>query len=171
VRPPKFLPCSCNVLPFPVHQSLHPCLLANQLAQLEVEHLFQLICTSSSSPCDTRSMAQRSAIRFALLANLSERISLTSFLKMLQNVKPAIVDIECMRIGLVLPASSCAATGGMFSAASTAAMSNRRNAGTATGEYLPGPRIGGRSFDGAMILLCLWLSVEDVLTGVDMMNE
>ncbi|GJQ96745.1 hypothetical protein Tco_0007884 [Tanacetum coccineum] len=30
----------------------------------------------------------------------------------------------------------------------------------------------GRSFEpAAMILLCIWLSVEDVLTGVDMMNE
>ncbi|GJT33869.1 hypothetical protein Tco_0924288 [Tanacetum coccineum] len=39
-------------------------------------------------------------------------------------------------------------------------------------EYLPGPSIGGRSFEpAAMILLCIWLSVEDVLTGVDMMNE
>ncbi|GKD16570.1 hypothetical protein Tco_1205728, partial [Tanacetum coccineum] len=27
----------------------------NQLAQLEVEHLVQLVCTSSSSPCDTHS--------------------------------------------------------------------------------------------------------------------
>ncbi|GJS06691.1 hypothetical protein Tco_0363487 [Tanacetum coccineum] len=32
--------------------------------------------------------------------------------------------------------------------------------------------IGGRSFEpAAIILLCIWLSVEDVLTGVDMMNE
>ncbi|GKE32235.1 hypothetical protein Tco_1451557 [Tanacetum coccineum] len=39
-------------------------------------------------------------------------------------------------------------------------------------EYLPGPSIGGRYFEPtAMILLCIWLSVEDVLTGVDMMNE
>ncbi|GJX86748.1 ribonuclease H-like domain-containing protein [Tanacetum coccineum] len=37
---------------------------------------------------------------------------------------------------------------------------------------LPGPSIGGRSFEpAAMILLCIWLSVEDVLFGVDMMNE
>ncbi|GKD80588.1 hypothetical protein Tco_1347427, partial [Tanacetum coccineum] len=67
--------------------------------------------------------------------------------------------LDCSCCGLefrVLNASSCAATGRMFSAASTAAMST----------------IGGRSFEPtAMILLCIWLSVEDVLTGVDMMNE
>ncbi|GKF99102.1 hypothetical protein Tco_0297885 [Tanacetum coccineum] len=56
VRPPESLPCNCNVLPILIHQSLHPYLLANQLAQLEVEHLVQLVCTSSSSPCDTRSL-------------------------------------------------------------------------------------------------------------------
>ncbi|GJQ98281.1 hypothetical protein Tco_0009420 [Tanacetum coccineum] len=33
---------------------LHPCLIANQLAQLAVEHPVQLVCTSSSSPCDMR---------------------------------------------------------------------------------------------------------------------
>ncbi|GJY74166.1 hypothetical protein Tco_0478597 [Tanacetum coccineum] len=35
-----------------------------------------------------------------------------------------------------------------------------------------GRSIGGRSFEpAAIILLCIWLSVEDVLTGVDMMND
>ncbi|GJW99887.1 hypothetical protein Tco_0183801 [Tanacetum coccineum] len=39
----NLMPCSCNVLPIPVHQSLHPCPLANQLAQLAVEHLFSCL--------------------------------------------------------------------------------------------------------------------------------
>ncbi|GKG49513.1 hypothetical protein Tco_0515965, partial [Tanacetum coccineum] len=43
VRLPESLPCSCNVLPIPVHQSLHSCPLANQLAQLAEEHLVQLV--------------------------------------------------------------------------------------------------------------------------------
>nr|GEV51172.1 hypothetical protein [Tanacetum cinerariifolium] len=39
------LPYSCNVLTILVHQSLHLCLLANQIALLVVEHLSQLVCT------------------------------------------------------------------------------------------------------------------------------
>ncbi|GJQ99885.1 hypothetical protein Tco_0522870 [Tanacetum coccineum] len=52
-EPPGSLPCNCNVLPTLVHQSLHPCLLASQIALLEVKHLSQLVYTATSFPCDT----------------------------------------------------------------------------------------------------------------------
>ncbi|GJZ91132.1 hypothetical protein Tco_0663059 [Tanacetum coccineum] len=88
--------------------------------------------------------------------------------------------------------SSCAATSGMFSAAAMSTLmgvygpskmhflryspfdlvSRYQEKIERHSEYLLGPSIGGRSFEpAAMILLCIWLSVEDVLTGVDMMNE
>nr|GEY06908.1 hypothetical protein [Tanacetum cinerariifolium] len=53
-EPPESLPYSCNVLLIPAHQSLHLCLLANHIAQLEVEHLYQFFCTTTSFPYDTR---------------------------------------------------------------------------------------------------------------------
>ncbi|GJU75287.1 hypothetical protein Tco_1272357 [Tanacetum coccineum] len=63
------------------------------------------------------------------------------------------------------------ATGRMFSAASTAAMSIVENANATENIFLV-HALGWTSFEpAAIILLCIWLSVEDVLTGVDMMNE
>ncbi|GKB82025.1 hypothetical protein Tco_0948920 [Tanacetum coccineum] len=60
--------------------------------------------------------------------------------------------------------------GEMFSAAATAAISIVENVNATENIFCPS--IGGRSFKpAAMILLRIWLSVEDVLTGVDMMNE
>ncbi|GJS32423.1 hypothetical protein Tco_0530805 [Tanacetum coccineum] len=55
----------------------------------------------------------------------------------------------------------------MFYAASNAAISTEN--ANATENIFPGSSIGGCSFEpAAIILLCIWLSVEDVLTGVDM---
>nr|GEZ56579.1 hypothetical protein [Tanacetum cinerariifolium] len=48
------IPCFCNVLPVLVHQLLHPCPLANHTVLLAGEHLAQLACTATSSPCDKR---------------------------------------------------------------------------------------------------------------------
>nr|GEW62434.1 hypothetical protein [Tanacetum cinerariifolium] len=55
-EPPESLPYSCNMLPIPTYQSLHLCLLANYIAQLEAEHLSQLVCTATTFPYDTRSL-------------------------------------------------------------------------------------------------------------------
>ncbi|GJS52698.1 hypothetical protein Tco_0626060 [Tanacetum coccineum] len=62
--------------------------------------------------------------------------------------------IACLMVYSMFEDFACL-YGRMFSAASSAAMSI----------------IGGRSFEpAAIILLCIWLSVEDVLTGVDMLT-
>ncbi|GKA81737.1 hypothetical protein Tco_0788429, partial [Tanacetum coccineum] len=52
-EPPGSFPFNYNVLPTLVHQFLHPCLLARQIALLEVEHLSQLVYTETSFPYDT----------------------------------------------------------------------------------------------------------------------
>ncbi|GJS16353.1 hypothetical protein Tco_0410825 [Tanacetum coccineum] len=62
----------------------------------------------------------------------------------------------------------------LFSVLQTAAMSRyRMKTRNATEKISPlVSKHGGRSFEpAAIILLCIWLSVEDVLTGVDMMND
>nr|GEZ49379.1 hypothetical protein [Tanacetum cinerariifolium] len=51
MEPLVSLPCSYNVLPVLVHQLLHPRPLTNHTVRLEVEHLAQLACTVTSSPC------------------------------------------------------------------------------------------------------------------------
>ncbi|GJV40446.1 hypothetical protein Tco_1418886 [Tanacetum coccineum] len=57
----------------------------------------------------------------------------------------------------------------MFSVLSTAAAMKNCDATEAISSLV---QARWRSFrTAAMILLCIWLSVEDVLTGVDMMNE
>ncbi|GKB48351.1 hypothetical protein Tco_0899104 [Tanacetum coccineum] len=67
----------------------------------------------------------------------------------------------------IVSRSSCADTGRMFSAASTAAM---KNANATENIFLS--NIGDALLNQtAIIFVIIWLSVEDVLTGVDMMNE
>nr|GFA40485.1 hypothetical protein [Tanacetum cinerariifolium] len=68
-EPPDSLPYSCNMLPIHVHQSLHMCLLANHIAQLELEHLSQLVYTETSFP-----LIREVFILFCLSAFLSKMI-------------------------------------------------------------------------------------------------
>ncbi|GKA22024.1 hypothetical protein Tco_0707986 [Tanacetum coccineum] len=192
VRPLGSLPC--NVMCFQFLLSiLHPCPLANQLAHLvpgscfeEVRRLLLVVCTAS-----LKYIARSCQILFHILfppelvldhlssSEIGLRLRSNWFGDFFLCVgRRTLVDVCGKKIAFVYELYFFHVTASTrlecffccFNWLCNDYVVGKKR-GIAT-ELSTGPSIGGRSFEpAAIILLCIWLSVEDVFTGVDMMND